>query len=123
MVTVLIVIVSLRPSHRHHYHSSVDLAKVRNATPQPDAAREDAIVISITREGKVYCRTDMVPPERIPDCIRGFVARGSRPSIFIKADAHSRWGTTEEVIAVLSQVQTRSVVFLVQRRRPLLAGR
>lgn len=116
IVTVLIVIFSCsQPIVTHG--TSVDLAKVWTATPQPDAARWDAIIISITREGKIYCRSDQFPAERIPDCIRSSVAKGSRPWVFIKADARSRYGVTAKVIEVLSQMRTRRVVFLVEQRR------
>src|ERR1700739_2436777 len=49
-----------------HGGNSVDLSKVSHPIAMPDADREDAMKITITRDGQVYCRRDRVNPVDLP---------------------------------------------------------
>src|SRR6202050_778089 len=58
MLGLLIIFMVITPMLQHGV--SVDLAKVNNPEQMPDADKEDALLVSITRDGKVYFGTDQV---------------------------------------------------------------
>src|SRR6266516_6108998 len=44
---------------------SVNLAKTDNPMQMPEADREDAVVVAVMRDGKVYLNSDAVTPEAL----------------------------------------------------------
>src|SRR5690349_5172871 len=53
-----------------HGWSGTDLPKVNHAVELRDAAREDALIIAVTRDGKVFFRSAQVNPSDLPRQIR-----------------------------------------------------
>jgi biopolymer transport protein TolR len=52
MLVLLIIFMVITPMLQNKV--AVDMAKVENPTPMPDADKEDAIVVAITRDGGVF---------------------------------------------------------------------
>ena len=42
------------------------MAKVNNPTPMPDADKEDALLVAVMRDGKIFFGTDQVSPTSSP---------------------------------------------------------
>ena len=64
MLVLLIIFMVVTPMLQKGV--SVDMAKVNNPTPMQDADKEDALLVSITRDGKVYFGTEQIT-RRQPD--------------------------------------------------------
>src|SRR6201996_8195136 len=62
MLVLLIIFMVITPMLQNKV--SVDMAKVDNPTAMPDADKEDAIVVAITRDGGVFLGQDKVA---VPD--------------------------------------------------------
>ncbi len=58
MLVLLIIFMVITPMLQNKV--AVDMAKVDNPTPMPDADKEDAIVVAITRDGGVFLGQDKV---------------------------------------------------------------
>ena len=58
MLVLLIIFMVITPMLQKGV--SVDMAKVNSPTPMPDADKEDALLISIMRDGKIYFGSDRV---------------------------------------------------------------
>ena len=58
MLVLLIIFMVITPMLQKGV--SVDMAKVNNPVPMPDADKEDALLVSIMRDGKIYFGTDEV---------------------------------------------------------------
>jgi len=69
---------------------SVDLPKARSAILQPGAIREDAIRISVFRDGHCYFRSTTAAPEGLPDLIRAAIRDGSERKVYLSADTRAR---------------------------------
>ena len=61
----------------------VDLPSSSYATAQPRARAEDAMKIYVTRDGRVFFRTDRVRPESLPIIIRGAVREGAERRVYL----------------------------------------
>ncbi len=82
--------------------------------------REDAIMITITRQGGVFIRRAMVRSYSfLPDRIRESIKNGSEPTIYIRADARSRYRATKDVMDEIHAAGVENVVFLVDQRNPV----
>ena len=63
MLVLLIIFMVVTPMLQKGV--SVDMAKVDNPLPMEDADKEDALLVSITRDGKVYFGTDQITPGQL----------------------------------------------------------
>src|ERR1700751_4066153 len=56
---------------------SVDMAKVNNPTPMQDADKEDALLVSITRDGKVYFGSEQISVDNLTTKVKYPLASNS----------------------------------------------
>lgn len=79
---------------------SVDLVKTYNPVDMPDADKEDAIVVAVTRDGKVYLGTNVTPPDQLPGKVKDLLSAktGTDKMTFVKADARARYERVVEVV-------------------------
>ncbi len=97
---------------------SVDYPKAAHAKKMPGAVREDALLISITRDGKMFFRNDQMDPASLPGRIRKSVAAGSPPKAYMKVDARARYGNVLQVLPYVRSGGVQDVAFLVEDRKP-----
>ena len=63
MLVLLIIFMVITPMLQNKV--SIDLARVDNATAMPDADKEDAVVVAVTRDGKVFLGQNPVDPAQL----------------------------------------------------------
>ena len=112
---VLVIFMTLPPPHGG---TSVDLARVRHSVSMSRASREDAIIIAVQRDGKIFFRTDPVLIQQLPGKILKGIREGAESKIYIRADARAKYGAVVEVIDTLHDVRLQNVAFLVDQARP-----
>jgi biopolymer transport protein TolR len=76
----------------------VDMAKVNNPEQMPDADKEDALLIAVMRDGKVFFGTDRIDVADLTQKIRDRLANRTDKRVFIKADARAKFGNVVEVV-------------------------
>lgn len=115
LFVMLIVFLTL-PTRFHSTYP--DLPKVFHPVSMPSAARENAMRVSITRDGKVYFGVEQVMPASLPGKI---VDRLKDPEVewkvYIVADARARWGSIKPVVDSVRAAGIRRIAFLVDQRR------
>jgi biopolymer transport protein ExbD len=93
------------------------LPKLRGAISLPHAMREDAMIVTIMRDGAVFFRNDRVSPECLADAIRKDVESGSEKRVYIRADARALYRTVKQVLDAVQQAGLVNVSFLADQRR------
>ena len=68
MLVLLIIFMVITPMLQNKV--AVDMAKVENPTPMPDADKEDAIVVAITRDGGVFLGQNKVATSELGAKVR-----------------------------------------------------
>jgi biopolymer transport protein ExbD/biopolymer transport protein TolR len=76
----------------------VDLVKTDHQIAMQAADKSDAIVCAITREGKTYLGTNQTPPEDLPGKVKDLLSGRLDKTVFVKADARSRYERVVEVV-------------------------
>ena len=97
---------------------SVDLAKTDNPVQMPEADREDALVVAVMRDGKVYLNSDAVTPEALTDRVKDAVSRRADKRIFVKADAGARYGDVVNVVDDVRSAGVDQLGLLTEERKP-----
>ena len=104
MLVLLIIFMVITPMLQKGV--SVDLAKTDNPIKMPEADKEDALIVAVMRDGKVYFNSDAVTAESLTDKVKDRLANTTDKRIFIKADAGARYG---DVVAVVDDVRSAGV--------------
>jgi len=80
---------------------SVDMAKTRNPIAMQAADKEDAVVVAVTRDGKVFFGSAMTAPDQLPTKVKDQLSGKLDKTVYLKSDARSRYEKVVEVIDIL----------------------
>ncbi len=98
--------------------AQVEKVKARNAIAMKDADKEDAVMISITRDGKVFLNPGNQPvtPDQLPSKVKDLEANrsGTDKTVFINADARARFETVTDVLDNLRMAQVDQLGLLTE---------
>jgi len=104
MLVLLIIFMVVTPMLQKGF--SVDMAKTEMAFDMPNADKEDAVVIAVSRDGKIYLGSEQVDLENLKNEVQDVVAPRTDKTIYIKSDARAKYG---KVTAVVDEVRTAGV--------------
>jgi biopolymer transport protein ExbD len=121
-VAVFLLAVFMVTTGPTHQGTSYDLPKVGHAVPMPRANREDALLITVLRDGMTYFQNSRVVPDNLLGMIRDGVNRGAEQKVYIRADARARYGTVAAVLDAVHAAGVEKVTFSVGQRRVLSAS-
>ncbi|MDR3740914.1 MAG: biopolymer transporter ExbD [Terracidiphilus sp.] len=114
MLVLLIIFMVITPMLQNKV--AVDMAKVENPAPMPDADKEDAIVVAVTRDGGVYLGQDRIVLADLGIKVRDKLADTPGKTIFVRADARAQFRAVEDAIDAVRTAGVDSVGLLTQKR-------
>jgi len=114
MLVLLIIFMVITPMLQNKV--SIDLAKTDNPTAMPDADKEDAIVVAVTRSGDVYLGQDKVNPAELGAKVRDKLTDKPGKEIFVRADARAKFLDVENAIDDVRTAGVESVGLLTEKR-------
>ncbi len=120
MLVLLIIFMVITPMLQQKV--AVDMAKVENAISMPDADKEDAIVVAITRDGGVFLGQDKIATSELGAKVRDKLADTPGKTIYIRADARAQYRAVEDAIDAVRTAGVDEVGLLTQKREGNLAG-
>jgi biopolymer transport protein ExbD/biopolymer transport protein TolR len=87
---------------------SVDLVRTKNPVAMQAADKEDAVLIAITRDGKVFLSpgNKQVPADQLGPKVKDLLANKLDKTVYIKSDSRARY---EKVMDVVDNVRTAGV--------------
>jgi biopolymer transport protein ExbD/biopolymer transport protein TolR len=119
MLVLLIIFMVVTPMLQKGV--SVDMASTENPTEMPDADREDAVLLSVTRDGAIYLGTEQVLLEQVTEGVQDILVNRMDKTVYVKSDARAPYGS---VVKVVDEVRAAGVDQLgllterTERRRP-----
>src|SRR5436853_6609897 len=96
MLVLLIIFMVITPMLQKGV--SVDLAKVNNPAQMPDADKEDALIVAIMRDGKVFFGNDQIAPDQLTSKVKDRLANRTDKLVFVRADARAKYGSVFDVV-------------------------
>ena len=115
MLVLLIIFMVITPMLQKGV--SVDMAKVNSPTPMPDADKEDALLISIMRDGKIYFGSDRVEPDQLTQKVKDRLSNKVDKRVFIKSDARARYGNVVDVVDNVRSAGVDDVGLLTEQKK------
>jgi biopolymer transport protein TolR len=120
MLVLLIIFMVITPMLQNKV--AIDLATVENAVAMPDADKDDAIVVAITRDGGVFLGQDKVDPSQLGSLVQERLADKTDKTIFVRADERAQFRAVEDAIDDVRTAGVDDVGLLTQRKEGNLAG-
>jgi len=120
MLVLLIIFMVITPMLQNKVQ--IEMAKVDNATAMPDADKDDAIVVAVTRDGGVFLGQDKVDPSQLGSLVQTRLADKTDKTIYFRADARAQYRTVEDAIDDVRTAGVDEIGLLVQKKEGDLAG-
>jgi len=114
MLVLLIIFMVITPMLQNKVQ--IDMARVDNTTNMPDADKEDAIVVAITRSGDVFLGQNHVSVDELGGMVRDKLSITPSKTIFVRADARAQYRAVEDAIDAVRLAGVDDVGLLTQKR-------
>ena len=115
MLVLLIIFMVVTPMLQKGV--SVDMAKVNNPEQMPDADKEDALLVSVTRDGKVYFGSDQISIDSLTTKVKDRLANKPDKRVYVKADMRSHFGSVVQVVDSVRAAGVDDLGLLTDQRK------
>jgi biopolymer transport protein ExbD/biopolymer transport protein TolR len=115
MLVLLIIFMVITPMLQKGV--SVDLAKVNNPTQMPDADKEDALIVAVMKDGKIFFGNDQVQPDSLTQRVKDRIANRVDKRVYVRADARARYGSVVEVVDNVRSAGVDQLGLLTDQRK------
>jgi biopolymer transport protein TolR len=115
MLVLLIIFMVVTPMLQKGV--SVDMAKVNNPEQMPDADKEDALLVSVTRDGQVYFGSDQMSIDTLTTKVKDRLANKPDKRVYVKADMRARYGAVVQVVDAVRAAGVDDLGLLTDQRK------
>ena len=82
------------------------MAKAVNPRLMPDADKEDATVLAVTRDGKIYLGNTQIKSDDVTTKVKDRISAKLDKTVYLRSDARARYG---DVLGVVNAVRAAGV--------------
>jgi biopolymer transport protein TolR len=93
------------------------MAKVNNPTPMQDADKEDALLVSVMRDGTVYFGADKTLPDALTSKVKDRLTNRTNKEVYVKADARAHYGNVVQVVDAVRAAGVDDLGLLTEQRK------
>jgi biopolymer transport protein ExbD len=104
MLVLLIIFMVVTPMLQKGV--SVDMAKADNAQDMRDADKDDAIIIAVTRDGKLFLGSSQIQLSEITGKVKDLIANRLDKTVFVRSDSRAKYG---DVVKAVDEVRSAGV--------------
>jgi len=117
MLVLLIIFMVITPMLQKGI--SVDMAKVNNPTPMQDADKEDALLVSVMRDGTVYFGADKLlgGVDTLTGKVKDRLTNRTNKIVYVKADARAHFGNVVQVVDAVRSAGVDDLGLLTEQRK------
>src|SRR4029079_5353930 len=113
MLVLLIIFMVVTPMLQKGQR--VDLARTRNPVDMKEAARHDAVLVAVTRDGKFWLNQDRVNIDDLAAKVNDLLATRLEQTVFVKADFRAKYGDVVQVVDGIRNAGVDRVGLLTER--------
>jgi len=115
MLVLLIIFMVITPMLQKG--QSVDLAKTVNPIQMPDADKEDALIVAVMRDGRIFFDTQQVGPDELTNKVKERVESRVDKRVYVKADARAKYKAVVEVVDNVRSAGVDQLGLLTEQKR------
>jgi len=113
MLVLLIIFMVITPMLQKGV--SVDMARTENPREMREADQDDAIVVAVTRDGKIYLESAQLNAERLLEQIQDLLADKVDKTVYVKSDRRAKYGSVVEVVDTVRSAGVESLGLLTDK--------
>jgi biopolymer transport protein ExbD/biopolymer transport protein TolR len=83
----------------------------------PDADKEDALIVAVMRDGRVFFDTQQVGPEELTNKVKERVQNRVNKTVYVKADARAKYKAVVDVVDDVRSAGVDQLGLLTEQRR------
>ena len=84
----------------------VDMASAANSRDMQDADKDDAIVVAVTRDGRIYLGSTNVQKDDLTGQVKDRIANRLDKTVYVRSDARAKYG---DVVAAVDEIRSAGV--------------
>jgi biopolymer transport protein ExbD len=84
----------------------VDLASATNSRDMQDADKDDAIVVAVTRDGRIYLGSTQMTKDEITGQVKDRLSSRLDHTVYVRSDSRAKYG---DVVAVVDEIRSAGV--------------
>jgi biopolymer transport protein ExbD len=104
MLVLLIIFMVVTPMLQKG--QAVELAKTKNPIDMKEADRDDAVLVTVTRDGKLYLGQEKVNVDALATKVNDLLATRLEKKVFVKSDLRAKYG---DVVSVVDNIRNAGV--------------
>jgi biopolymer transport protein TolR len=116
MLVLLIIFMVITPMLQKGI--PIDLAKVNNPDQMQDADKEDALVVSVTRDGAVFFGNDKIGSDQLTNKIKDRIANRVDKRVYLRSDARAKYKWVVDVVDNVRAAGVDDLGLLTDQKRP-----
>jgi biopolymer transport protein ExbD len=99
---------------------SVEKVKTKNAIAMKDADKEDAVLIAVTRDGRVVLSpgNTQMPPSDLPNKVKDLLTNRTDKTCYIQADMRAKYELVEDVVDNLRAAGVDQLGLITDQQAP-----
>jgi biopolymer transport protein ExbD/biopolymer transport protein TolR len=94
---------------------SVDLARTRNQRDMKEADRDDAIIIAVTRDGKIFLHDEVLTKDRLSEKVKDLLAAKVDKTVYVRSDRRAKYGEVVDVVDIVRAAGVDSLGLLTAK--------
>jgi biopolymer transport protein TolR len=115
MLVLLIIFMVVTPMLQKGI--SVDMPKVNNPEQMPDADKEDALLVSVMRNGDVFFGTEKITPDNLTTKVKDRLTNKQDKRVYVKADSRAHFGNVVQVVDAVRAAGVDDLGLLTDQRK------
>jgi biopolymer transport protein ExbD len=104
MLVLLIIFMVITPLLQKGV--SVEMTKSVNPRSMSDADKEDAVVVAITRDGRLFLNSDQIGLDALSKAVSDKIAARVEKTVYIKSDSRAKY---ENVVKAVDEVRSAGI--------------
>jgi len=113
MLVLLIIFMVVTPMLQKGM--TVQMATVPHAEDMPNADRDDAVIVGISRDGAIFLGNDKVGLDQIASLVRDRISNRVDKTVFVKSDARAKDGDGVKLVDEVRSAGVDNVGVLTDR--------
>jgi len=113
MLVLLIIFMVVTPMLQKG--QTVELAKTKNPIDMKEADRDDAVLVTVTRDGKLYLGQEKVNVDALATKVNDLLASRLEKKVFVKSDLRAKYGDVVQVVDNIRNAGVDQIGLLTER--------
>ena len=114
MLVLLIIFMVITPMLNNKVN--VDLPKADAAVVMEDANKEDAVIVAVTRDGKIFLGADQVQPDDMGSKVAAKIENKNSKEVYMRADNRAKYGKVMDAVDGIRAAGVSQLGLLTEKR-------